>query len=102
MTRLERQKLWETRIAEFKASGQSAATWARENNIKPNQLYYWLKKEKRIAEKENTITWLPIDFHKTGSSSSLPVRIGPAVIEVKPGFAPQHLLDIVNTLLLAR
>ncbi len=41
MTRTERQKLLETKIAEFKASGQSAATWARENNIKPNQLYYW-------------------------------------------------------------
>jgi transposase-like protein len=102
MTRIERQKLWETRITEFKTSGQSAAAWAKENNIKPNQLYYWLRKEKRKEDKESTITWLPIDFHDTRSSSSLLVRIGPAAIEVKPGFEPRHLLNIVNTLLMAQ
>lgn len=101
MTMTERQKLWESRITEFKTSGQSAAAWAKENNIKPNQLYYWLRKEKRKTEKDNTISWLPIDLRDTELDPPILVRIGPAAIEVKPGFEPQHLLNIVNALLMA-
>ncbi|WP_279286349.1 IS66 family insertion sequence element accessory protein TnpA [Desulfofundulus sp. TPOSR] len=40
MTRNELQKLWETRIAEYRASGQSAKAWCAAHNVTPRQLWY--------------------------------------------------------------
>ncbi|WP_420825483.1 IS66 family insertion sequence element accessory protein TnpA [Thermanaerosceptrum fracticalcis] len=43
MTKAERQKEWETRIAEYRASGQSVKEWCAAHNVKPQQLWYWLR-----------------------------------------------------------
>lgn len=39
------RKEWEARITNFKASGQSGAAWCAANNLKPNQLWYWRKRQ---------------------------------------------------------
>ncbi|SHJ80706.1 IS66 family insertion sequence element accessory protein TnpA, partial [Desulfofundulus thermosubterraneus] len=45
MTKAEREALWETRIAEYKMSGQSVREWcAAHEGISPRQLWYWLRK----------------------------------------------------------
>ncbi len=47
MTKAERQALWETRIAEYKKSGQSVREWcATHEDVNPKQLWYWLQKYK--------------------------------------------------------
>ncbi|RYD01524.1 hypothetical protein N752_29935 [Desulforamulus aquiferis] len=85
-------------IAEYKASGQSVVAWCAENDIKPQQLWYWLKKEKPSSG-EKTISWLPLDIsNDADSQTSLLVIVGPIAVEVRPGFDPKLLLDVVNTL----
>ena len=97
MTKTERQTLWTTRITEFKASGQNVPTWCADNNIRPYQLWYWLRKEK-LATIDTTLAWLPVDLSNTEFQDSLLVRVGQVVVKVKSGFDPKLLLDVVNTL----
>jgi len=97
LTRLERQSFWETRIAEFKVSGMSVKAWCAEHDVKPYQLWYWLRKERDTSPEEG-LSWLPLDFSKDRSQPGLIVRVGYVAIEVSPGFDPKLLLDVVNTL----
>ncbi len=98
MTKVERQTFWETTIAEFKASGQSVLTWCADQNLRPHQLWYWLRKEKQTSS-ENALSWLPLDLSDAGLQSSILVRVGRVAVEVRPGFDPKLLLDVVKTLI---
>ena len=47
MTKEARQELrevWAERIEDFRASGLSQWAWCREHGLRPNQLWYWLRK----------------------------------------------------------
>ncbi|MBS4055294.1 MAG: hypothetical protein KGZ64_11115 [Thermaerobacter sp.] len=92
MTKAERKSLWETRVAQYRASGQSASVWCAENKVSVCQLYYWLKKNGAQP------AWIPVEIQGSYGESSLCVRVGRAAIEVKAGFDPEHLLKVVQTL----
>ncbi|MDL0421959.1 IS66 family insertion sequence element accessory protein TnpB [Caldibacillus thermoamylovorans] len=101
MSKTELQKEWELRIADFRASGQTQSKWCADNHVKLHQLKYWLKK----LEKTNQISipspkWVPItlDEQHAESKDTLQIYIGQASIEVKPGFDPSFLADVVRTL----
>jgi len=102
MTRAELQQLWETRIAEYQASGQSVKEWcASHEGISPRQLWYWLRKYKNqnAAPSESSSRWLPVEISEQGSlEQALLVKIGPASIEVRPGFDPALLTQVVQVL----
>ncbi len=104
MTRDERQALWETRIAEYRVSGQSVKEWcASHEGISPRQLWYWLRKYKNrdgVSPGESN-RWLPVEISKQASieqGHALLVNVGPASIEVKPGFDPALLSQVVKVL----
>ena len=99
MTKEERQKLWETRIAEFKASGQGVTAWCSEHDVNPQLLWYWLKKERQQESKEKEVAWLPVNLSDTNHHPSFLVRAGQVSVEVGPGFDPKLLLDVVRTLM---
>lgn len=49
MAKAEQQKEgqeWETRIADYKASGQSVREWCAANGIRPGRLWYHLRRER--------------------------------------------------------
>ncbi len=43
MTKAEKRKEWEARIARYRASGQSVREWCAVNDVKPERLWYWLR-----------------------------------------------------------
>ena len=98
MTKVERQNIWAARVAEFKSSGQSVLTWCAEQDVKAHQLWYWLRKEKQESA-ENALSWLPLDLSDAGLQISLLVRVGRVAVEVRPGFDPKLLVDVVKTLI---
>lgn len=106
MTKQEVKQQWKDRIAAYRASGLSQAAWCKENNVSLRQLSYWLKKEGANETPLAASTkWLPVeissqsaDSEKILSNNSLHIKIGPAVVEVKPGFNQKLLLDVVRTL----
>ncbi len=96
MTRAERRKLLEARIAEFKASGQNVTAWCENHDINPQQLYYWLRKERAIPETK--LMWLPLEVDNGECQNSLLVKVGQVTVVIKPGFDPKLLVDVVDTL----
>lgn len=99
MSKTELQLEWR-RIAEFKASGLSAPKWCAANNIKPHQLYYWLRKEKTklLEMATSTAGWLPISIGQETPSETMVVKIGAATIVVTPDFNPSLFAKVVRTL----
>ena len=98
MTKVELKNLWAVRVAEYKNSGQSVRAWCADHDVKPNQLWYWLRKEKESVEPK--LSWLPLDLSDASFQSTLVIRVGRVAIDVKPGFDPKLLLDVVKTLAL--
>jgi len=112
VTKMELQSLrqiWETRIADFLASGQSGAAWCAANDLKVHQLWYWLRKfsshhpaKTTPATSTTSHDWVSFEWDKSPSEipspSVLLVRVGQAVIEVTPGFNPALLNDVVRAL----
>ncbi|MCF8012227.1 MAG: helix-turn-helix domain-containing protein [Clostridiales bacterium] len=105
MTRAERQKMWKARVAEYRASGQSVREWSAANNVNPGQLWYWLRKytinEENIPS-EKSPQWLPVEVNEQSrtmdNDNLVLIRVGEASIEVKPGFDPALLSDVVRAL----
>ncbi|AGL02524.1 IS66 family insertion sequence element accessory protein TnpA [Desulfoscipio gibsoniae] len=100
MAKSELRQEWETRIADFRASGQSGAAWCAAHNIRPNQLWYWLKKIKSAENPSITQTqWVSVEINESDpTGNGLLIKVGPAVIEVQPGFNPALLKEVVQTL----
>ena len=89
----ELRNVWETRVAEFRASGLSVPQWCVKHDMKPHQLRYWLKKFNQ--ETQPQVQWLPFDLTEPAAIS---IRVQDAVIEVQPDFDPELLLRVVKTL----
>jgi hypothetical protein len=102
MARSELRKEWEQRIKEYKSSGQSASKWCAAHDISIHQFWYW---QKKLKSSDTTVTttsskWMALemcDSHED-SRNALLVKVGPASVEVKPGFDPVLLTDVVRTL----
>ena len=106
MARAERQKLkqkeWENRIAQYRDSGKSVRQWCAENNVKAERLRYWLRRYKtngqigsnKDAPLNQSNQWLLVELSEhapVDKGNSLTIRVGQALIEVKPGFDPALL-----------
>ncbi|MDE3840857.1 IS66 family insertion sequence hypothetical protein [Bacillus methanolicus] len=104
MSRAELRKEWELRITEFRASGQTQSKWCADNNVKLHQLKYWLKKIENTNRISTPSTnWVSITMDEQYAESkdtslSLQIKIGQASIEVKPGFDPSFLAEVVRAL----
>jgi len=98
MTKAEKEDLWATRIAEFRESEQSVPVWCTNNDVNPRQLYYWLRRE-READNETKYSWLSLDLSdEAEQQTGLSVKVGRVAIEVKSGFDPDLLADVVKVL----
>ena len=96
MSKQNEQPDWVKRITQFQASGMSIAAWCRENNVKVHQLRYRLYKEAGKKNKPKA-RWLPL-LPEVPETSALLIKVGPAGIEVRPGFDPNLLRTVVRTL----
>lgn len=103
MTRAERQKEWERRVNQYRVSGESVKQWCAHNNVKADRLWYWLRKYKINKDTPciQSNQWLPVkvcDDSTADRDNFLIIRVGEAQIEVKEGFDPILLSQVVRTL----
>ena len=101
MTNLELKKEWEVRLADYKSSGQSGAAWCAANQINLHQFYYW--KRRLFSEKQpesQSANWLAFEISNPSKNHSEPIliRIGEVAIEIKQGYDPELLLNVIQTL----
>jgi hypothetical protein len=103
MTHLDNKRMWQSRVADFKASNQSVAAWCAAHDVKTHQLRYWIRKFNTSDNETQTtsVQWISVEMgerHTSGHPNTLPIRIGQATIEVRPGFDPTLLAEVVRTL----
>lgn len=104
--RIALQQEWEKRISEFRRSGQTRKAWCEGNQVSIHQFQYWFGKLYRQESRSRlqSGSWAQIRVDETVQEGSprtqipLSVRIGPAVIEVRDGYNPSLLLDLVKVL----
>jgi len=93
---------WEKRMAEFRASGQSATAWCAAHEINLQRFRYWARKFQVRPQTESTksVQWLSVklDESPVSEGTSMNVQVGEASIEVRPGFNPILLKQIVQAL----
>jgi transposase-like protein len=104
MTKTARRKLWEERVSAFKVSGQTQANWCEDHEVNIHQLRYWLKKfrSEKLPDSPSP-KWIPVKIEDregapNSPSHSIMVKVGEATIEVKPGFDPLLLANVVKVL----
>jgi transposase-like protein len=96
----ELRSLWEQRLAEQQASGQSIAAWCNHHSIRAHQFYYWRRKM-RLGQVDNSqqVKWLSLGLERVSlDPDTIAVHIGQATIEIKKGFDQQLLREIVQVL----
>ena len=96
---------WRERFDDYSRSGLSVSSWCAAHDIPLHRFYYWRRRlseistvpkaKKGVAE----VDWLPLAVGSaTAASTSLPVRVGLAVIDVALGFDPSLLRATVAAL----
>jgi len=103
MSRRGTAEQWISRIDDYRAGGERAAAWCERNQVSPRQLYYWMAKLKPAAQQvppAGESRWLALSVEETPGAGSAPilVRIGTVAVEVRSGFEPAVLADVVRTL----
>lgn len=98
--REELRQLWAGLVVEFRASGLGQAEWCRQNGYKVRHLQYWVHKlPAPDAPASETLDWLPLTVASNPEADApLVVRVGSALIDVRPGFAPDLLRSVVQAL----
>ncbi|EYE87116.1 hypothetical protein Q428_15245, partial [Fervidicella metallireducens AeB] len=97
---------WLERIKAYKASGLTQAAFCKENNLNIKQLSYWVRKYRNIEQEQKNNSdesqnWLALDIKNNMSQTEkdvINVRVGKAVVEIKPGFDKNHLLNLLKVL----
>lgn len=104
MSRQELMELWAARIQEYRASEERAADWCRRHQVSLRQLYYWMDKLKRaghVAAPATGPRWVSFTVQDSGADAEAPpivVRVGHATVEVRQGFDPDVLAEVIRTL----
>lgn len=101
----QRRQLWQERISAYRASGLTLKAWCAANGCTIDQMKYWLYKSKESNSSTTTIStdsaqkprFVPLAV-STDVEASLLLRVGPAQIELRPGFDPRLLRDVVKAL----
>jgi len=107
MNKQETQRFWNQKIAEYKASHLPVRDWCEQNDIDPNRIWYWLRKEKSREQpeiQEASQNWILLEGSvsppgppRTGPSGIV-LQLGEVSVEVYPDFEPEHLCRILQTL----
>ncbi len=75
----ELRTLWETRLGEFRASGQSAPEWCAAQHLNVKQFHYWKRKFLTETPPSETPTsvrpqWVPVVLQEPGDHRSPGLR----------------------------
>jgi hypothetical protein len=104
MTNTTYRNEWESRVISFKSSGMGVTDWCKANDVKLERFKYWLYKRKSsnsAPATKNAKQWIAIETAPVASNIqeyALTVNVGQASIQIKPGFDPVLLSDVVKVL----
>jgi len=79
------------------------AAWCERHQVTPSQLWYWMRKLQKAEQPTPPAgrpQWVSLHLDETASdeASALLVKVGVATIEVRAGFDPSLLTEVVRML----
>jgi transposase-like protein len=104
MTQAENRKQWAKLIQEYEASGQGVREWCEAHGLKPDRVWYWLRKHRseKGSPQVRSGQWLPVEVAEQGPTiqdDALVVKVGSVSIQVRPGFDQALLTQVVSALI---
>lgn len=100
----QRQHDWEVRVSDFQSSGLKMTHWCSANQVNLEQMKYWSRKFKKVSTLVPIVaskSFIPLTTFEPAprtAQHSLVVRVGFASIELQPGFDPQLLREVVESI----
>jgi transposase-like protein len=96
MTHTKRRKLWEALVADYAQSKLPVREWCDKHGVTDNQLRYWVKWFEDKEQEETSVTWTPVLVAPLlAAGEGISVHIGAARIEVRHGFDPDLLREVL-------
>jgi hypothetical protein len=92
---------WQERITSYRTSGLTMKKWCDANGCTMDQLKYWLYKRIKKSNKKAKQTspaLVPVTVAADPAISPLWIEVGLARIEVRPGFEPELLREVIAAL----
>lgn len=107
--KLETLLIVQEQVAAFLASGKSLSAWCRENDVSYYKMRHHVRKAKKMADVDPEVSannWLQVATQEAAQSTdqtqheaeSVWLHIGEMSIEVRPGFNPAVLREVVKVL----
>lgn len=94
-----RKVKWQENLAQWQASGKSAATWCKEQEISHNTFCYWKNK---LKESPNNSVLNKNDFveiaDKPQNSSGIIIECQGIIIHLSKNFDPKTLMSCLHIL----
>lgn len=78
----DREAYWEKHLQRWRASGLSQGEYSRREGLRPNQLSYWHRRDRRLdaASKPSTTSgFVPVQLSTASESSGLTVKLANGV-----------------------
>jgi len=98
LRREEKSTYWKEQVSAWRASGLNQAQFCRDNNLKVRDFGYWKRKFSRTSD---SVRFVPLQVKSPAirPSSSLGLVLESGLrIEVREGFSPGALKDLIHTL----
>jgi hypothetical protein len=92
---------WHKHVEAFRVSGLTREVYSRESGIRTYQLDYWRRKFTRLKKTQAAVPtkqWVPlvITNQMPENNSHIDLWIGSVRMEIKPGFDPKLLNEILR------
>lgn len=102
MSRKGTAEQWIARINDYRASGECVTAWCQRHQVSPKQLYYWMRKLKTADQQTPPARgprWVALSVEATeGAAPPILVKVGSIAVEVRAGFEPFVLAEVVRVL----
>jgi len=97
----EEFKHWQRHVESFDASGLTRKAYSKKNRIQVYQLDYWRRKISRMDKTQDIpgVQWVPLKISDEPAErdSHIDLWVGSFRIEIKPGFDPKLLAELLRT-----
>ena len=100
MTKEQIKQDWEAVIQQYETSEiKNQSEWCRKNGISLRNFNRWYNRfKKKQSPTPVAQSWLPVQITENSQGLALNLKIGKVTIEVKEGFQPSLLMEVVKTL----
>ena len=98
MSKAGLREQWQERLESFARDGKSVRAWCAERGIAEHQFHYWRRRLSEGPAKSQGTGWVALAVVPERAPGGVAIRVGRAMIEVRPDFDAGLLRAVVRAL----